>query len=161
MNVQTILSIIGLVFSGLTLFGFGAIMKQFWKEKHDKKKASQNDEKEKAKKERQEEIREVMRDEIAPLKEGISKLQEEMKKVKTNMVTIDRIVMKRTLDAYKAQGYASESDIAAWKELYDTYKDLGGNHFREYVGGWKDALEKLPTKDDFLKNKKQNNKSEK
>jgi len=29
-------------------------------------------------------------------------------------------------------------------ELYNTYKSLGGNHFKEYVNAWKQELEDLP-----------------
>jgi hypothetical protein len=52
--------------------------------------------------------------------------------------------MKAILDECRAAGYATTSTVANWHELYNTYKTLGGNHFREYVDAWKQELESLP-----------------
>ena len=154
---QMVISIIGVVVSVLTLFGLGVVMKHFWDDKHEAKKASRTEEKERAKKERQEEIREVIQEELKPLKEevasvkeGVDNLQKGVARLQSSVVTIDRIIMKITLDGYKQQGYASASDRAAWKETYDDYKDLGGNHFKEYVDEWKNILDNLPKKEDII-----------
>ena len=138
---QLILSIITVVVAVLTLLGIGVVMKNHWDDKHEEAKASKQEAKEKAKKERQEEIREVLREEIKLFKQELDKdlqsLKTEMKSLKTavdnvnnkvdrlqrSMVTVDRIIMKLTLDQYRAQGYASASDRAAWNELYKDYKD--------------------------------------
>ena len=52
--------------------------------------------------------------------------------------------MKSSRDKYKAQGYADAGDKATWAELYNKYRDMGGNHFREYVNAWKEEVEHLP-----------------
>jgi len=101
--------------------------------------------------------REVIKQEIKPLQDGINNLdqkvedvQKDVKKLRASMITVDRIVMKMALDGYEKQGYTSSSDRAAWRELYDNYEDLGGNHFKEYVGEWKKRLEALPKKEDII-----------
>ena len=154
---QMIISILGIVVSILTLLGLGVVMKNFWDDKHEEVKASKVAKREKAKKARQDEIREVIRQEIKPLQDAINDVdqkvgdvQKDVKVLRVSMVTIDRIVMKIALDGYEKQGYTSSSDRAAWKELYDNYEDLGGNHFKEYVGEWKRRLEALPKKEDVI-----------
>ena len=154
---QMVISIMGIVVSILTLLGLGVVMKNFWDDKHAEAQASKVEEKEKAKKERQDEIREVIQEEIKPLQDAITDVdkkvgdvQKDVRKLRVSMVTIDRIVMKIALDGYERQGYTSASDRAAWKELYDNYEDLGGNHFKEYVGEWKMRLEALPKKEDVV-----------
>ncbi len=154
---QMIISILGIVLSTLSLLGLGIIMKNFWDDRHEEAKASKVAKREKAKKARQDEIREVIRQEIKPLQDGINDVdqkvcdvQKDVKVLRISMVTIDRIVMKIALDGYEKQGYTSSSDRAAWKELYDNYEDLGGNHFKEYVGEWKRRLEALPKKEDVI-----------
>ena len=59
--------------------------------------------------------------------------------------------MKAALIDYRQQGYVSASDKANWTEMYNTYRDLGGNHFKEYVDAWKDEVDQLPRKE-FKKN---------
>lgn len=154
---QMVISIITITISILTLLGLGVIMKNFWDDRNDEVKASKAAKREKAKKARQEEIREVIRQEIKPLQDAINDVdqkvgdvQKDVKKLRVSMVTIDRIVMKIALDGYERQGYTSSSDRAAWKELYDNYEGLGGNHFKEYVGEWKTHLEALPKKEDVI-----------
>ena len=165
---QMIISIIGVVVSVLTLFGLGVVMKHFWDDKHEKVKASRSEAKERAKRERQEEIREVikeqmellkkelqkeidsLKEEIGNLKEGVDDVKAKVERLQHSMVTVDRIIMKLTLDQYREQGYASSSDRAAWSELYKDYKDLGGNHFKEYVNEWKRSLDTLPDRDDIV-----------
>jgi hypothetical protein len=48
-------------------------------------------------------------------------------------------------DRYRELGYASRNDKAAWNQLYNDYRDLGGNHFKEDVDQWKDEVNSLPT----------------
>jgi hypothetical protein len=52
--------------------------------------------------------------------------------------------MKKSLDYCKRQGFAGASDRANWHELYNTYKKLGGNHFKEFVDAWKEEFDALP-----------------
>lgn len=151
---QMVISIVTIVISLLTLLGLGVVMKNFWDDKHDEVKASRREAKQKAKEERKEEIREVLREEIKPIQKTLQEISDNTKRLQESMVTIDRIVMKLTLDSYREQGYASASDRAAWNELYNDYRDLGGNHFREYVNEWKRALDALPIKEEIISENK-------
>lgn len=159
---QMTVTIISLVVSVLTALGLGTIMKHFWDDKHERAKASRQEAKEERARERAEEIRGVLRQElqvvkedlhsqmsnleceIGHIKEGVEKLQTAVDRLQTSLIRVDRILMKSNLDSYRNQGYASPSDRAAWNELYQDYKDLGGNHFKEYVNEWKSTLESLP-----------------
>lgn len=60
-------------------------------------------------------------------------------------VTLLRNDMKKSLDYCKKQGYTSTSDRANWHELYNTYGNLGGNHFKEFVNAWKEEFDDLPS----------------
>lgn len=176
MTNQEIFSLASLIIALLTLLGIGGVMKHFWDDKHQKREENKQEAKERAKKERQEEIKEVVlevfqalitpqmaalskeiteiKTEVAEIKKEIAELKEGQRLSKENEIRLDRIIMKITLDIYIRQGYISTSDRAAWKEIYDVYKDLGGNHFKEYVDEWKKAIYNLPTKND-IKSKKE------
>lgn len=156
---QMVISILGVVISLLTLCGIGVVMKHYWDDKHEEKKANKEEEKAKAKRERQEEIREVfsveMKKEITPVHDELKGMSQSLKGIdstirllKESVIALDRIVMKMNLDLYKDHGYVNSSDRAAWNELFHNYSNLGGNHFKEYVDEWRRILEGLPTKEE-------------
>ena len=62
-----------------------------------------------------------------------------------------RTTMKSKRDEFCSQGYVESSDKSNWIELYNRYRDMGGNHFAEYVDGWKQDIENLPVKSKFEK----------
>jgi len=82
---------------------------------------------------------------IAPLIKDTSEIKADLALNTKGTVTILRNDMKKSLDYCKRQGYASSSDRANWHELYNTYGELGGNHFKEFVDAWKAELDALPT----------------
>lgn len=59
-------------------------------------------------------------------------------------VTLLREDMRRSHDNLVAKKFATAAEVASWHELYNTYAQLGGNHFKEYVDAWKDDIEALP-----------------
>lgn len=81
---------------------------------------------------------------LEPLAKDISTIKKDLSKNTEGTVTLLRTDMKKSIDHYKERGYASAGDRANWNELYSTYDRLGGNHFREYVDGWKEELLSLP-----------------
>lgn len=159
---QMVTTIVGLVLSFLTILGLGTLSKNFWDDRREKAKASKAEAIEEAARKRKAEIREVLVEEllvvkedlrsqitnldkdIGHIKDGIANLQIAVDRLQVSLVRVDRILMKSNLDAYKEQGYASDSDRAAWNELYQDYKELGGNHFKEYVNEWRSTIESLP-----------------
>ena len=151
MNIEVaklVISIIALVVSVLTLCGFGVYMSLHTKKRFEKKEAQRLE-------------AERLRDEAnnaalmkligAALDAKITPIATDVSTIKCNLslntegtVTLLRNDMKKALDFYKERGWASSNDKAAWMELYNTYGNLGGNHFKEYVDGWKHELKELP-----------------
>ena len=82
---------------------------------------------------------------IHPLAEKLDQIQEELKLNKSATTTSLRTDLMLLRDRYRDLGYASRNDKAAWNQLYNDYKELGGNHFKEYVDQWKEEVNNLPT----------------
>lgn len=142
--------------SSIVSIVIGVIIKKLAERKMDKIIASKEDYdnyKEKyAAEQRRKEIKEVITESITPLVEKVTKIEELSGQIKDGTITLLREEMKQTKDQFERQGYVSTSDFASWHELYNTYKSLGGNHFKEYVDTWKDDVENLSRQDD-IKNK--------
>lgn len=147
------------IISMLTVLGFGIVMKYFWEDKRAKKIQNTEEAKQRAQSERQEETREVFREEMQPLIETIEQIKNLSTVTSTGTLTLLRDRMKTALNAYKKQGWASSSDKANWFELYNTYKTMGGNHFKEYVDQWKQEVETLSCEKEYKEYK--NNKKAK
>lgn len=153
------MSVIQWISTICSIIGFGSIFSWFVKdqiEKHRKKKQQNNDNEQILEKQkRQEETRCLIKDSLKEVSEKIDKLQEEVEGVHNQAalnteanVTILRDRLKCSLNYCRRQGYKSPSDAANWNELFKTYTNLGGNHFREYVNSWKEEMDSLPIKDD-------------
>ena len=103
-------------------------------------------------------LRTIIKDELQPLREDVSDIRSDMSEVKKQL-TLDkeatvvqlRTTMKSKRDEFCSQGYVESSDKSNWIELYNRYRDMGGNHFAEYVDGWKQDIENLPVKSKFEK----------
>lgn len=107
-------------------------------------------------------MRQVIREENQPIYDRLQQLddldksthikldqmQKQLKASNEGTITLLRDRMKCSLNYCRAQKFKSSTDMANWNELYETYKNLGGNHFREYVNQWKEEMEDLPTKND-------------
>lgn len=137
------------IISALSLLGFGVVAKYFWEDKHARKVQNTEEAKHRAKAERQAEILEVMQPTIITIDE--IKATTSMTSVGTLTLLRDR--MKSSLNCYRTQGWACSSDKANWFELYNTYKNMGGNHFKEYVDQWKQEIESLQTEEEHKKAK--------
>ena len=87
-------------------------------------------------------LRTIIKDELQPLREDVSDIRSDMSEVKKQL-TLDkeatvvqlRTTMKSKRDEFCSQGYVESSDKSNWIELYNRYRDMGGNHFAEYVDG--------------------------
>lgn len=149
--------IITTILSILSILGVGTVITTLWKEKHAerlKRKEEQSEEHIQAvKKKNEEEYRVVLQQELTPVLESIQATEQHVSEVKEDLkcntigtVTLLRDRMKCSLEYCKRRGYTTSTDLANWHELYNTYKSLGGNHFKEYVNAWKDEFESLPMK---------------
>ena len=88
---------------------------------------------------------------LEPIEHKISNLVDNFSEESAASLTILRSKMKTLRDQYLNQGFADIGDKATWNELYDHYKSLGGNHFKEYVDMWKTDVKNLPSE---IKDKK-------
>lgn len=103
-------------------------------------------------------LRTIIKDELQPVRENISDIRLDMAEVKEQLaldkeatIVQLRTTMKSKRDEFCSQSYVESSDKSNWVELYNRYRDMGGNHFAEYVNGWKQDVEDLPVKNKFKK----------
>jgi len=113
-------------------------------------------------------VREVFKEETICINDKLDTITGDVNEIKRDLadntkgtVTILRNDMKKSLDFCKRQGYASSSDRANWHELYNTYGELGGNHFKEFVDAWKQEFDSLPSTPPETSPKKRVSKSSK
>ena len=103
-------------------------------------------------------LRTIIKDELRPMCENVSDIRSNIAEVKEQLaldkeatIVQLRTTMKSKRDEFCSQGYVESSDKSNWIELYNRYRDMGGNHFAEYVDGWKRDVETLPVKNKFKK----------
>lgn len=153
-NIDTIWTVLSITISILTFLGFGVVIKYFWEDRRTKRIQNSEETKKREKEEKQDEIREVIREEILPMKITIDQIKAQTTVTSTGTLTLLRDRMKTSLNFCRKQGWASSSDKANWLELYNTYKTMGGNHFKEYVDQWRQEMESLPSEEEYRKIKK-------
>lgn len=107
-------------------------------------KEAQKLKEEKLRKERREDLNEIIEAKLIPLNQKMDAMDKNLATNSCGTVTMLRDRMKCSLNYCRKQGFASAGDKANWHELYNSYKDLGGNHFKEYVDQWKDEIDGLP-----------------
>ena len=102
--------------------------------------------------ERKEEIKDTVDTALTPIKNKIDEIDskidtvtDDLNKDREATVVQMRVNMMNLHSLYKKQGFADSHQKATWNELYNKYRDLGGNHFAEYVDAYKDDIEALPT----------------
>jgi len=151
-----VISIIGLIGTVLGVLGISGYLGERARHKAEVKNKQEDkdiEEKQAAADQRlKESVRGVFQEEVGPINKKLDNITSEINKIKADLadntigtVTMLRDRMKAIKDECKHEGYASTSTKANWRELYNTYKSLGGNHFKEYVDAWKEELEELPT----------------
>lgn len=89
-------------------------------------------------------LSEGIKTELEPICQKLDNIQDGLQKNTSGTIVLLREEMKQSRDRALKDGFISGADLANWKELYNTYKDLGANHFREYIDVWKSEVEKLP-----------------
>jgi len=145
-----VIAVLGLIGTVLGIFGFSAYINERMKHKaelRNRQEDARREELEQMEKEQYlKSLRAIIREENAPLREDIAEIKHCLALNTKGTVTMLRMDMKESLDSLNDKGFASSSDVANWKELYNVYKELGGNHFIEYVDAWKKEVEDLPPK---------------
>lgn len=90
-------------------------------------------------------IRGIIREELAETKTGIRELSSKIDISFEADTTLLRDRMQCSLNYCRNQGFATVDDKANWKCMLESYRKLGGNHFKEYVNEWEKAMNELPT----------------
>ncbi len=103
--------------------------------------------KDRVKSEKQEQMREVIKEEIDLISKKIDALEEKTNLSLASDVLESRCNMKAILERCRKQGYADIGDKSTFKQLMETYENLGGNSFKEYVNYWAEEMENLPIKE--------------
>lgn len=145
--LQIISVIAGIVGTLLGIFGISAYINERMKHKATRKNQEEDEIAELKHQKHLEELRAIIREENRDIKDDIASIKDNLALNTKGTVTILRNDMKKSLDYCKRQGYVSRSDKINWNELYSTYGELGGNHFKEFVNGWKEELEELPVEE--------------
>lgn len=157
--MPTWLSVLLGVISGIGtlggILGFSAYLSE--RAKHKAQKRNEEEDKrmeELAELERQKRInafRLIVQEEMTPIRKDMTSINKRVKKIEDNIkssleadVLTLRCQMKNIRDRVKRQGYADIGDKATINELYEQYKSLGGNNFKEYVNQWLEEVNSLP-----------------
>lgn len=137
-----------IIISALSLLGLGTVMSTFWKEKHDKRKEISEENQKILKQLRQDELREVIKSEIDPIKEKLEII------VGGTQATL-RNDLLNCYYACKKKKYRTEDDTKNFMDMHDAYHKLGGNSFidkdvapafYELKGDWEVSIHKKPKK---------------
>lgn len=81
---------------------------------------------------------------IEPINNKLDSIQKKVENNTSGTVMLIRENLKKARDQHVKEGYISSTDYANWSEQYNVYKELGGNHFKEYMNAWHDDIELLP-----------------
>lgn len=108
-------------------------------------KKAEDDARHEEERKRQEDWENKVLEMIHPLADKLDQIQEELNLNRAATTASLRTDLMLLRDRYREVGYATRNDKAAWNQLYNDYKELGGNHFKEYVDQWKDEVNSLPT----------------
>lgn len=161
-----VIAVVGLLGTVLGVLGVSGYLGERARHKAEKQNKKEDQQEEDAaaarKKALQDTVRGVFQEEMKPINDKLNDISVEIENIKNDLadntigtVTMLRDRMKSILDACRNDGYASTSTKGNWHELYNTYKGLGGNHFKEYVDAWKEELDELPAVPPVKKSRKQ------
>lgn len=138
------LQIIQLVLSFLSLPAIGLILTDFykgWKSNTAKAKAAR-------KKESQDVIREVISEEIKPLKEDIANLKETDELQRSGLQAVLRDRLYRLNKDCVGKGYTTQEDRDNFENMYDKYHTLGANGVMDVTH---DKFFELPYEEEYNK----------
>ena len=146
--LTVLIAIVGLVSTVCSVLGISAYVNERSKRKAQRRNLQEEQEAQEIEAMRHQrymnDLRSIIREEQESLVKDIATIKEDFSLNTKGIVTILRNDMKKSLDHCKEKGFAGSSDKANWRELYNTYSELGGNHFREFVNEWKQEMEELP-----------------
>ncbi len=144
MDVFTIISAISSLLAIPTIVGL------LWKELFQYKKENSKKRKEEKKAELQQTIREVVQEEIKPVKGTVEKVDKKLDLVGNGTKYCLRNNIKNSFYGCFDKGYRNDYDYQDLIGMYHSYHDLGGNSFVDDI---MERFDKLPPKEDFIKHR--------
>jgi hypothetical protein len=130
----------------LNLIAFPSLMGILWKDLHDKKKENSEERKKKRTDELKASVREVVVEEITPIKRSVESVDSKLDLVSNGTLSTLRNEIKNCFYECVDKGYRNDYDFKNIYELYESYVGLGGNSFIKDI---MNRFESLPTKDEF------------
>ena len=134
MTVAEIVSIVGMSVSVLSLCGIGYATKTFWENKAERKKQNTEEYKKAQREEIKSVMREVIKEELKPIKEDISALSDDIKKLQESddlqKESLQSILRDRLYELYNfcsRKGFASLDERENFENMYQKYHNLGMN----------------------------------
>lgn len=125
MDLQWI-QIVSLIISTLSIPTIAALI---WKELYEKKKAERAEKKELKNQENIKTIREIIKEEISSIEKKIDKMSENLRLVGTGTLSSLRNDILKSYYDCVIRGYRTQDDSENFREMYQAYKNLGGNSF--------------------------------
>ena len=154
-NESWLMPVISLIVSTIVSTAVGFIVTRYLKKHFDAKDEREAENRRKLaeadalrdqqiRRERQEDVINAITKALEPVEVKIDRIDTKLDENSEGTVTLLRDRMKDKKDQLVDRGWATSSDVASWNDLYQSYKKLGGNHFKEYVDQWKHEVESLP-----------------
>lgn len=140
--------IISTVISALTLLGLGSFMQIVIKDRHDRRKQNSDQVKKNESDKRIKEIRDVIQQELVPLKNEIERLQDTDKLQRQGLQALLRDRLYQLSVCCTKRGYTTYQDRDNFNNMYEKYHGLGLNGVMDSV---KDRFFELPTEEEFLR----------
>lgn len=149
-------NIITLIFSAL---GLSTIVGLFWKDLHDKKAKEREENSDRIKKQKKQEqkdaIREVLDEVFAPacttMGVRLDVLDKKIDLLSGGTLSALRNDILKNYYQCRDKGYRNDYDFANMHDLYESYKDLGGNSF---ITDIMERFDALPTKEEYQEQKR-------
>lgn len=139
------LPVVSFVFSLLAIPTLAGLI---WKDIYERKKENSEKRKKEKKKEFQENVREVIKEENKPIKDSIGEIDKKIDLVSDGTLCSLRNDIKNCYYDCLEKGYRNDYDFQNIHDLYEAYKNLGGNSF---ITDIMIRFDKLPPKDEYKK----------
>ena len=132
----------------VSVLSLPTIMALIWKDLWDRKKANSEKNQQARKEELRNEYRTVFKEEIAPIANQISQIDQNLKLVTEGTLSTLRSEILRCYYSCVDKGYRTDYDYQNIHELYEAYNGLHGNSFVHDVVN---RFNELPTKEEIKK----------
>ena len=135
------------------ILGVSSLFSMIWKDLHDKAKKKNEEHNEEKEQKRRQAIKEIIQEEIKPIKDTMEIIQDNLKKVSDGTLSSLRNDLLKCYYECLAKGYRTCNDSENFNDMFESYSSLGGNSFinQDIVPAFKKIPLKGPEKDDSVR----------